>query len=136
VLPARSILVTCIGATIGKTGFSRTRCATNQQINALTVSSDYLSPEFVFWFFTSPLGQRQITENASATTLPILNKSRFEVLSIPIPPLAEQKRIVADVERRLSVVEEQEAVVSANIQRADRLRQSILQQAFSGRFSF
>lgn len=133
VLPTRSILVTCIGATIGKTGFSRVRCATNQQINALTVSPEYLSPEFVFWFFTSPLGQRQITENASATTLPILNKSRFEVLPIPIPPLAEQKRIVAEVERRLSVVEEQEAVVSANRQRANRLRQSILQQAFEGR---
>jgi len=136
VLPARSILVTCIGATIGKTGFSRIRCATNQQINALTVSPDYLSPEFVFWFFTSTLGQRQITENASATTLPILNKSRFVVLPIPIPPLAEQERIVAEVERRLSVVEEQEAVVAANLQRAARLRQSILQRAFTGKLVY
>jgi hypothetical protein len=34
--------------------------------------------------------------------------------------------------RRLSVVEELESVVSANLQRASRLRQSILQKAFSG----
>ena len=46
--------------------------------------------------------------------------------------IAEQTRIVAEVERRLSVVEELEAVVSTNLQRATRLRQSILQKAFNG----
>lgn len=50
-----------------------------------------------------------------------------------LPPLLEQTRIVAEVERRLSVVEELESAVSANLQRATRLRQSILQKAFSGR---
>ena len=49
-----------------------------------------------------------------------------------ISPLAEQTWIVAEVERRLSVVEELESVVSANFQRATRLRQSILQKAFTG----
>ncbi len=44
----------------------------------------------------------------------------------------EQTRIVAEVERRLSVVEELESVVSANLQRSVRLRQSILQKAFTG----
>jgi hypothetical protein len=47
-------------------------------------------------------------------------------------PQAEQTRIVAEVERRLSVVEELESAVTANLQRASRLRQSILQKAFSG----
>jgi type I restriction enzyme, S subunit len=131
-LPELSILVTCIGATIGKAGFARVRCATNQQINALTVPSDLVSPEYVFWFFNSPFAQEQIKENASATTLPILNKSKFEALPIPLPPLAEQTRIAAEVERRLSVVEELESVVTANLQRATRLRQSILQKAFTG----
>ena len=53
-------------------------------------------------------------------------------VAIPLPPLAEQERIVAEVERRLSVVEELDSVVTANLQRASRLRQSILQKAFSG----
>ena len=56
-------------------------------------------------------------------------------VAIPFPPLAEQTRIVAEVERRLSVIEELEATVSANLQRATRLRQSILQKAFSGELS-
>ena len=51
---------------------------------------------------------------------------------VTLPPLAEQTRIVAEVERRLGVVEELESVVSANLQRATRLRQSILRVAFSG----
>ena len=54
-------------------------------------------------------------------------------LAIALPPLAEQSRIVAEVERRLSVVEELEAAVEANLQRAGRLRQSILQKAFMGK---
>ena len=56
-------------------------------------------------------------------------------LPIPLAPLAEQTRLVAEVERRLSVVEGLEAVVSANLQRATRLRQSILQKAFVGALS-
>jgi type I restriction enzyme S subunit len=51
----------------------------------------------------------------------------------PLPPLAEQRRIVAEVERRLSVVSALEATVAANLRRAERLRQSILKRAFEGK---
>ena len=47
--------------------------------------------------------------------------------------IAEQIRIVAEVELRLSVVEEQEAVVTTNLQRATRLRHSVLQKTFAGK---
>ncbi len=51
---------------------------------------------------------------------------------IAVPPLAEQTRIVAEVERRLSVVDELETVVTTNLHRATRLRQAVLSSAFSG----
>ncbi len=54
---------------------------------------------------------------------------------IPVPPLAEQHRIVAEVERRLSVIEELEAMVAANLQRASRLRQAVLFRAFRGQMN-
>jgi type I restriction enzyme S subunit len=62
-----------------------------------------------------------------------LSITDFAKMPLPIPPTAEQQRIVAEVEHRLSVVEELEGVVNANLQRATRLRQSILQSAFAGR---
>jgi type I restriction enzyme, S subunit len=54
-------------------------------------------------------------------------------LPLPVPPLTEQHRIVAEVERRLSVVAELEATVTANLARAGRLRQAVLKRAFEGR---
>ena len=54
-------------------------------------------------------------------------------LPIPLPPLDEQRRTVAEVERRLSVVGEVESAVEVGLVRAGRLRQSVLRSAFVGR---
>jgi type I restriction enzyme S subunit len=92
-----------------------------------------LSPSsFLVHVLNSRFIFQQATASATGTaqkTVPLAGLRRF---IIPLPPLAEQIRIVTEVERRLSVVEELEAVVSANLQRATRLRQAILQPAFGG----
>lgn len=98
-LPSLSILVTCIGATIGKTGLSRLICTTNQQINAIVPFNDLVNPFWLYRVITSPALQQAIVDNSSSTTLPILNKSRFSKLLIPLPPLNEQRRIVDKLER-------------------------------------
>ena len=54
-------------------------------------------------------------------------------MPFPLPPLAEQQRIVAEVERHMSVIQAAEAVVEANLKRAERLRQAILKRAFEGK---
>jgi len=58
----------------------------------------------------------------------------IQLLNMPValPPIAEQKEIVAEVERRLSVIDELEATVEANLTRADTLHQSVLKKAFAG----
>jgi len=77
---------------------------------------------------------RRFTKEGTITTnIAHLSAGRFAKIEFPLPPLKEQEYIVAEVERRLSVIEELEASVEANLTRADRLRQSILSQAFSGR---
>ncbi len=62
-----------------------------------------------------------------------ISQTTMESLVFPLPPLAEQRRIVDEVERRLSVVEALEQAVEANLTRARRLRQAILKKAFEGR---
>jgi len=131
-LPSKSILVTCIGATIGKTGFIRIPGASNQQINAI-IPYDNILPEYIYFICISPQFQKSIVGNASATTLPILNKSSFEVLPLPLPPLAEQHRVVEEIERRFSVVDEVEKAIDRSLKEAERLRQSILKRAFEGK---
>jgi len=132
-VPALSILVTCIGATIGKTGLARVECATNQQINSLTIPHVWVLPQFAFWFMNSPIGQMQIVGNASATTLPILNKSRFEALPIALPPISEQRVAIETVEKQISVIDHLEAELDAKLTGATALRQSILRHAFTGK---
>lgn len=56
-LPDRSILVTCIGATIGKVGFIRTEGASNQQINAI-IPEEGIYPEYIYFVCISPQFQK------------------------------------------------------------------------------
>jgi type I restriction enzyme S subunit len=88
--------------------------------------------KWVLYWLLSPVGRQFIEIVASSTSgLYTLSVNKVGDLAIAIPPLIEQQRIVAEIERGLSVVEELEGVVKANLQRATRLRQSILQQAFN-----
>jgi type I restriction enzyme S subunit len=76
----------------------------------------------------------RITSKAKATAGQFnLTLEQCRMLPLPLPPMTEQERIVAEVERRLSVVDNLEQVVKANLKRAERLRQAILKEAFAGR---
>ena len=68
---------------------------------------------------------------APGTAQKNINLEVLQNVSIPLPPLAEQHRIVAEADRRLSLIRAAEAQVTANLARARRLRQSILQAAFA-----
>jgi type I restriction enzyme S subunit len=64
---------------------------------------------------------------------PRLNLSEIKSIIIPLPPLSEQQCIMTEVEQRLSIIAQSEAAIEANLKRAERLRQSILKEAFAGR---
>lgn len=131
-LPERSVLVTCIGATIGKTGLNKIPGATNQQINAIIPNMNFV-PEFVYYFCLSEFFQKQIKEHASSTTLPILNKTKFEQLPFITAPLEQQQLIVSEIEKRFSEADNLEKAIDESLTKAETLRQSILKQAFEGK---
>ena len=103
-IPAYSILVTCIGATIGKTGLIIAEGSCNQQINAI-IPNETTYAKFLYYTCISDYMQKEIKLNASATTLPILNKGNFAKLLFPLPPLTEQHRIVAKIEDLFSLLD-------------------------------
>lgn len=92
-------------------------------------------PEWVVSWFMSPDGRSRVRDVASSTSgLYTLSVGKVSGLPMPLPPIPEQRRIIAEVDRRLSLIRETEAQVEASSRRSDRLRQSILAKAFSGRF--
>ena len=103
-LPVDSILITCIGATIGKTGLIKRAGSCNQQINAI-IPNKGIIPEYVYYCCNSLYFQNCIKRNASSTTLPILNKNSFANLSFPLPPTSEQVSIVKAINDFLSIVD-------------------------------
>jgi type I restriction enzyme S subunit len=131
-LPANSILVTCIGATIGKTGIIRREGASNQQINTI-IPSKNLDPNFIYYQAIAPKFQKTIKDNYSQTTLPILNKSKFQNLEMNICSLPEQQKIVAILESKLTICDKIEETIKTSLQQSETLRQSILKKAFEGR---
>lgn len=127
------ILYSVVGATIGIPVLVNTdRLFCFSRHIALLKPSPKVLPRFLWLLMASPQTLREAWKRTTGSAQPTLALKPLRELPVKLPPITEQKRIVAEVERRLSVVEELESVVSANLQRATRLRQSILQRAFTG----
>ena len=93
-----------------------------------------MDPRWVLYWLRSDLGRSEIERLATGNQESMRNigQERIRQIQMKFPPLAEQLRIVEEVERRLSLVDEVDRTVRANVQRATRIRQSILQKAFMG----
>ncbi len=94
VLPARAVLVVCI-ASLGKSAFMPTSCATNQQINAVICDEEVVDPVFLHAAIDFEIAQ--LHRWAGLQAVPIVNKAQFSKMLVSVPPLAEQKRIAERV---------------------------------------
>jgi type I restriction enzyme S subunit len=117
---------------VGRVAISDKSCVLSPQTTYYRFDDQSFNRRYLQYFFASPQFQSQLDDVKSQTTRDFVPISDQYWLFILRPPLAEQTRIAAEIERRLSVVEELEAVVLANVHRATRLRESILQRAFAG----
>jgi type I restriction enzyme S subunit len=95
--------------------------------------SNMIISNYFMWAMLSNTFERQWKPKIIGTTSPHINIGDIRHMALPLPPYREQFRIVAEVERRLSVVQELEQTIEANLKRAGRLRQAVLKMAFEGR---
>ena len=84
-------------------------------------------------FFYQWLLSIDLAALSDGSNVPQLNHKDIDPLPFPLPPLSEQQTIVSEVESRLSVADEVEKTITAELKRAEQLRQSILKKAFSGK---
>ena len=114
------------GKTRGKCSELRITAATNQALAAVQADPSVRSYLKIFLEHN----YEETRKVASGGVQPNLNLSLVRAIRVPLPPLREQHRIVAEVDRRLSIVREVEAEVDANLKRAQTLRQAVLARAF------
>lgn len=95
-IKANSILVCCIGS-LGKTGVAGRDLVTNQQINSIKFDETKILHRYGF-HACRQLKDRLISI-APATTVPIVSKSKFAELKIPVPPISKQRRIAAILDK-------------------------------------
>lgn len=107
-------------------------CVHQNHLIKVRLEEPRMAPWVLAWLL-SPGGRDLIERVASSTSgLYTLSVGKVGNLVVPLPPMAEQARIVAELERRLSLADDLNQVVSGNIHRAMRLRQSILSRALGG----
>ena len=128
IIPANSTAVCCIGS-IGKTGFLEVEGTTNQQINSAIPK---FNPLFLFYFLNTDIFKNQLLEKSCATTISIVNKSKMETCFFPLPPLAEQQRIVDLIERLFAKLDEAKEKVQTAIDSFELRKAAILHKAFTG----
>lgn len=95
--------------------------------------SKNISPRFLKYFLDSPLYWRQLKGNLSGTGQPNVNAQKLKNLLLPLPPLNEQKRIVAKVDQLMSLCDQLEEQLEHSRQAVDQLLQSVLKMAFSNK---
>jgi type I restriction enzyme S subunit len=126
-LPKGAVLVSCIGY-IGKVGVVDSEiAATNQQINAVIVDSSKISN----WFLAYAVMRESnlLESRARKTTVPILHKTNFERIPIPLPPLDEQREIA----RMLQAVDAKIAAEQARRAALEEVFKTLLHQLMTGK---
>ncbi|MBN1317519.1 MAG: restriction endonuclease subunit S [Anaerolineales bacterium] len=103
--------------------------------NVILIQPDpvFVDPKFVYFYAASTFVEKLLQRESRATTQAAFGIQRVRLLPFPLPPMSEQKRIVEEIERRLSLAEQVEETIIQSLRQATRLRQSILQRAFTGK---
>lgn len=131
IIPKLSTAVCCIGS-IGKTGLIRVEGTTNQQINSMIPK---INPLYLYYYSKSNVFIEELWNKSTSTTISLVNKKNMETNTIPLAPLAEQKRIVEQIESLFSKLDEAKEKALSVVESFESRKIAILNNAFNGLYS-
>lgn len=102
----------------------------NPRLIKLSLNLEVVFPEYVAYVLQSPVASRFFKTQAHGGTMDVLNLGIVKSLPLPLPPIGEQRRMVAEVDRRLSLVSEVDSQINTNWLRANSLRAAVLGASF------
>ena len=130
------VLISCSGS-VGRTAVVKDNNNYVMVRSAAVISPMYTYSDYLMYTLQSTELQSQIEESSKQTAQANLFQGAIKSLKIPLPPLAEQERIVAKIEELLPKVEKygkaQDELNKLNEELPERLKKSILQEAIEGR---
>lgn len=105
--PQDTLLLTCIGE-IGKSGIIKSPASSNQQITALK-PKEHVCLDFLYYWtqFSKPI----LAEYANNAVVPILNNTQLKKIPFKYPPLPEQRRLAARLDKADAVRQKSRALV-------------------------
>lgn len=127
IFPSKSVLFTCIGSTIGKSGIASVNLTSNQQINAILPSNN-VNNEYVFYILQ--LKSDSIKSQAGEQAVPMINKSEFEKTKIPLPPTIEEQKQIANT---LSDTDQLIQNLKTLIAKKKAIKQGAMQELLTGK---
>ena len=132
-LEGGEFLITLVGA-IGRTALApdSLRGANVARAVGVVPLTTSIDAQWVEAWFRNPAKIAEMTSKSHEVARKTLNLEDVRSASVALPPLTEQHRIVAEIERRFSIATEAVAQIDVNIKRAERLRQGVLRDAFRG----
>ncbi|MCB8787842.1 restriction endonuclease subunit S [Planktothrix agardhii] len=123
IIPENAVLVCCIGS-LGKVGITGRKSAFNQQINALIFDSEQVYYRYGYHYCRT---LKPILEHfAPSTTVPIVNKGKFQEFKIPIPPIASQRTIANILDKADEIIRKRKEAIALT----EQLQKSIFLDMF------
>lgn len=106
----------------------------NQALLKISLNNKKISNQFFIYWFNSNQTQKLILENVRGAAIQnIASVKELKQISILLPTISEQQHIVAEIENWFTVADELEKAVNEGLEKADKLKQSILKKAFEGK---